>query len=69
MQGPDQSPKPLFQGNDRARHLVFEEGVAAARIDGLDPSRDYRIAGHGKGQAIDNHAAQLLALHVHALPE
>src|ERR1039458_9229101 len=69
VQRSNQSSKSLLQCNDGARHLVFEESVAAASIDGFHPSRNHRIARNGKRQAIDDHAAQLFALHVHALPE
>src|ERR1700730_16945509 len=69
MERADQPPEALFQRDDRRRHLVLEESIAAIRVDGFDPRRYHRIAGDGERQAVDDHATQLLALHVHALPE
>src|SRR5262249_45227419 len=65
----DQAAKALFQSNDGGGDLVVEEGVAAVFVDGFDAGSDYRITRHGEGQAVDDHAAELLALHVNALPE
>ena len=69
MQRADQASEALFQRNHSRRHLILEKGIAAVRINRLDPRRDYGIAGHRKGQAVDDHATQLLTLHIHALPE
>ena len=54
---------------DGQRHLVVVERVAAVGDDRLDARRGDRIARRGERQLVDDHAAQLLADHVHALPE
>src|SRR6266478_1089845 len=69
MQRPDQASETLFQGNHSRGHLVLKKGIAAVGIDGLHSRRDYGVAGHGEWQAVDDHATELLALHVYALPE
>src|SRR5208337_1756582 len=65
----DQPAKALLQRDDRARHLVFEEGIAAVFVNRLDARGHYRIVRHGKRQLVDDDATQLLALHVNPLPE
>ena len=41
---PQQAPEPLLQRENRQRHLVLGERVAAARADRLEPRRGDRIA-------------------------
>ena len=47
----------LLQGDDRRRHLVVEEGVAALLVNGADSRGDHRVVGHGEGQPVDDDAA------------
>src|SRR5215470_8385620 len=69
LHGADQPAKTLFQGDHRRRYLVFEKRVAPAFLNRLNARCNHGIIGHSEGQAVDNHAAQLLALHVYTLPE
>src|SRR5215472_3364568 len=69
LHGTDQPAKTLFQGDHRRRHLVFKKRVASAFLDRANAGCNHRIVGHSEGQAIDDHAAQLLALNVYTLPE
>ena len=66
---PDKPPKPLFEGNGGLGNLIVEESAASAILDRFHARLDNRIAGYGKREPVDNHAAQLLALNVDALPE
>jgi hypothetical protein len=59
----------LFQSDHRGGHLILKKRVAAIGVNRFHPRGHDRIAGDRKRQAIDDHATQLLALHVHALPE
>src|SRR5579863_8644361 len=69
MKRANEASEALFQGYNGGWDLILEEGVAAAGIDCLDSRRDHWITGHCEGQAVDNHATQLLPLNVHTLPE
>src|SRR5208283_2915085 len=69
VQRANQASKALFQRDDRAGHLVIAEGIAAGAIDRLHARRHNRVARHRERQPVDNHTTQLLALHVHTLPE
>src|SRR5580704_4829647 len=69
VQRPDQPSETLFQYDHRSRHLILKKSIPAIGIDRLHPRRHHRIAGHSKWQAVNDHATQLLALHVHTLPE
>jgi hypothetical protein len=66
---PDEPAKPLFEGNSGFGNLIVEESAASAILDRFDACLENRIAGYGKREPVDNHAAQLLALNVDALPE
>jgi hypothetical protein len=66
---PDEPAKPLFEGNCGLGNLIVEESAASAILDRFDTRLENRIAGYGKRETVDNHAAQLLALNVDALPE
>ena len=65
----DQAAEALPQRQNRQRHLVLVERLAAAGADGLDARGHHRIAGRRKRQLVDDHAAQRFADDVHALPE
>src|SRR5258705_12744773 len=69
MQRPDQPAKALLQRDDRAGDLILEERIATARVNRLYSRRYYRVAGHGEREPVDDDATELLALHVHSLPE
>src|SRR5271165_402593 len=69
LQRTNQPAEPLLERNHRARHLILEERIAAVLVDGLDARRHHWIIRHRKRQPVDDHAAQLLSLHVHPLPE
>src|SRR5262249_40380222 len=69
LHGADQPAKTLFQGDHRRRYLVFKKRIASALLNRANTRCNHGIIGHRKGQPIDDHAAQLLALHVHTLPE
>ena len=47
----------------------MKEGVAALGINRTHPGRYDRVAGNGERQAVDDHATELLALHVYPLPK
>lgn len=65
----DQASKALFKRDYRGRNLIVIEGVSAFVIDGIHARFDDWVAWDREWQAVDDYAAQLLALHVHALPE
>ena len=65
----DEPPRPLLERDHRARQLVIHEGIAAGAIDALDARRQHRVVGRVERQPVDHHHRELLALHVHALPE
>jgi hypothetical protein len=66
---PDEPAKSLLEGNGGLGNLIVEESAASAILDRLDAGHEDWIAGHAKRKAVDNHATQLLALYVDALPE
>jgi len=65
----DEAAEALFQRDDRAGHLVVEEGVASGGGHRVHACLDDGVGGNGEGQLVDDDATELLALHVHALPE
>src|SRR5215212_7221203 len=65
----DQAAEPLFQGDDRLRHGVFIEGVAALVVDIFLARGHHRVGRDGERELGDDYARKRLALHVHALPE
>jgi hypothetical protein len=69
VQRADEAAEALFEGDDGAGHLVVEEGVASGGGDGVHARLYDGVGGDGEGQAIDDDAAELLALYVYALPE
>src|SRR4029079_19674699 len=69
MKRADETPKALFQRDDCRRYLILKEGVAAAGFDCLDPRCNHGIGGDCERKAVDDHAAELLALNIHPLPE
>src|SRR5581483_4546349 len=69
MQRAYKASEALFQRDDRRRHLVLEECVPAARIDCFYSRRHYGIRRDCERQAVNNDAAELLALDVYSLPE
>ncbi len=65
----DEPPESLQHREDRQRHLVVLEGVAALGVDRLDARGRNRIARRGERQLVDDHAAQLFADDIDPLPE
>src|SRR5215472_9824394 len=65
----DEPAKSLLQCDSRLWDLVIVKRIAALAAHALDARFHYRIAGHRKRQPIYDNAAQLLARHIHALPE
>ena len=59
----------MFEGDDGVGDLVVEEGFSAEGFDGLHAGFDYGVVGDGEGETVDDDAGELLALHVHSLPE
>src|SRR5260370_43231 len=49
--------------------IAFNCSPCTVISDARDSRLDGGIAGHRERKLVNNHAAQLLALHVHALPE
>jgi hypothetical protein len=52
----DEAAEALLQGQDGGGDLVVEEGLAAGFFNGLHAGGDYRVAGNGEGQAVDDDA-------------
>ena len=69
MQRANQASKALFQRDHRGRNLILKKRIAPVGVDSFNSRGYHRVAGHCKRQAIDDHAAQLFALHIHPLPE
>src|SRR5437588_12123705 len=69
VQRTNQAPEALYQSNNRSRNLILVEVVAPGLIHGTNTCSDDRGGRHTESQAMNDHATQLLALHVHALPE
>src|SRR5680860_295526 len=67
--GADQPAEPLLEANGRVREHEGREGVAAARIDGLDPRRCDRLGRHLERKFGDDETSQWAAGNVHSLPE
>src|SRR5689334_20267083 len=65
----DQPAKSLFQRDSRLRNLVIVEWIPSGSANGFDPGMDHGIVGNRERQLIYNNAAQLLARHIHPLPE
>src|ERR1700677_1904867 len=65
----DQPAEALLERERGLRDLVIVERIAAFFSDAFDAGFDHRIARDSEGELVDNDAAQLIALHVHALPE
>src|SRR5262249_43682251 len=65
----DQPAEALLQCDGRLRDLVIVERIAARFLHVADARFDYGIAGGREREAIDYHAAQLIAGDVHSLPE
>src|SRR6202453_357338 len=64
----DQPAEALLEREGGLWDLIVVKRIAALFADALNARFYHRVAGDGKGQLIDDHAAQLIALHVHALP-
>src|SRR5260370_19610786 len=69
LQRTDQASKALLQRDHGRRHLVIEESVSSFGVNGANTRGHYRVIGDGKGQPVNNHAAQLLTLHIYPLPK
>src|SRR5579884_3821971 len=69
VQRTNQSPEALLQRDHSAGNLIFHERVAPIGGNRRDTSSNHGIVWDGKRQAVDDHAAKLLALHIHSLPE
>src|SRR5947209_1258040 len=69
VQRADQPAKALLQRDHRRRDLILVERIAAVLINGLDACRYYGIVRDREREPVDDHAAQLLALHIYSLPE
>src|SRR6202165_6149992 len=65
----NQASRPLLERQCRFRKLVVTKRVAAAGAEMLDARAHQRIVWRGERQLLDDHQAQRLALHVHALPD
>ena len=65
----DQPPESLFQRQRRLGNLIIVKRIAALFSNALDPGFHHRVAGNRERQLVDDNAAQLVALHVHALPK
>src|SRR5262245_61121799 len=59
----------LFQRNHCLWHLLFEEWIAAASFDRVEPRFQHRIVGRRERQLVDHHDRQCVALHIDAFPE
>src|SRR5262249_45997739 len=65
----DQSAQPLLQRDDRRRHRIAVETVAAVIVYVTLPRADHRVGRHGERKLINDHPRQGLAAHVNSLPE
>ena len=65
----DEAAESLLQSENGFGNLVVEEGFAAGFFYGAHAGLHYGIAGDGKRQAVNDDAAERLALHINALPE
>src|SRR5437763_4378182 len=69
MKGTNQTAKSLLYRDHCSGNLVLHKRIATISSNRCDASCDYWIIGHSKRKSVDNHAAKLLALYVHSLPE
>ncbi len=69
VEAADEAAEALLEGDDGIGDLVVEEGLAAEGFDGLHASFDDGVGGDGEGEAVDDDAGELFALHVDSLPE
>ena len=67
--GAEQTPHALLQADDRRRHLVVAERVAALLAHAVHPRLHHRVRRHLERQPIDDHQAEGVARDVHPLPE
>src|ERR1041385_491948 len=65
----NQTSETLLERDDRLRHAVLVKTRAAAVLDRSLSRRHDRISRHRERQFVDDHARQLFAAHVDALPE
>src|ERR1700722_5416678 len=65
----DETAEALLERDDGVGDLVVEEGFASEGFDGVHAGLDDRVGGDAKGEAVDDDAGELLALHVDSLPE
>src|SRR5215831_17708358 len=65
----DKAAQSLLQRENRERHLILVERLAAVRADGIDSRRGDWIRRRGERQLVDDHTAQRLADDVDTLPE
>src|ERR1700677_4452751 len=65
----DQAAEALLERERGLRNLVVVKRIAAFLPDAFDARFHHRIARNGERKLVDDDAAQLIALHVHALPE
>ena len=61
--------KAALQGERRGRHQVAHEGALALLLEGSAARGDQRVARHRERQLVEDHQAQRVTRHVHALPE
>jgi hypothetical protein len=69
VQRSDQPSKSLLQRDDRRRNLILKERIPTLGINRFHPRRNYGITRRRKRQPVDDHATELLSLHVHSLPK
>lgn len=65
----DQTPHPLFEGDDGFRELYFIERIAAAQPTIFHARFQQRVVRRSKRQLIDNHQRQRITAHVDPFPE
>ncbi len=65
----DEASEALLQGDDCGGHLILKERIATLAIDCFHTRSHDRIARNCERQPVDDHATELLTLHVYTLPE
>src|SRR5882762_10036388 len=65
----NQPPQSLLQTDNCLRHAVLKKARATFIFNVTLARRHNRISWHSERQLVDDHARQLLAAHVHSLPE
>src|SRR2546423_15541967 len=65
----NQGAQALFQTDDCLGHVVFIEAGSAMLFDISLARGNNGIARHGEGKLVDDHARELLAAYIDALPE